>query len=167
MRCSQLGILKFGALVAFVTVFACGSAQARTPIGTEKKIGVGLGGGTMTSGITAKYYLNEKLQVQAVVGGSGWGIGFGADAIQDVAHLVDHEAGSLKLGVGGGLGLVMYSVGPFSATVAGVSGVVQVGWQFSSIPLEIVTDWRPTFFIGDYLGGLYLGGGSGAVRWYF
>ena len=136
-------------------------------IGTSKKIGIGLGGGTMTSGFTAKLYLSQKTAIQGVVGVSSWGTSVGVDFIKEFKPLWKPRFGQLIWGVGAGAGALLYNVGKDSATIIGVSGVIQLGWHFESVPIELITDWRPTFYIGDYIGGLSFNGGGGAIRWYF
>ena len=155
------------ALIAAAMVLSTAAPASAKVIGKDAKFGVGLGGGALTSGLTAKMYLSDSTAVQAVAGITGWGVSFGADFIKEFGSLFDHRLGTLKWGVGGGAGVVLYSVGTYSSTIIGISGVVQLSWHFKSFPLEIVTDWRPTYFIGDYIGGVYLGGGGGAIRYYF
>ena len=137
-------------------------------IGTSKKTGVGVGGGTATSGITGKMYLGPTTAIQGFVGLHGSnGTSLGVDYILEMPDLAAGSAGRVLWGAGAGAGVLLYSVGNNSATVIGVSGIVQLGWHFNAFPLEIIADWRPTFWIGDFFGGLNLGGGGGAIRWFF
>lgn len=155
------------AAAATMVLLATAPAFAADVIGNGKNFGVGGGGGRMTSGLTAKYYLSPTTAVQGVVGLGGWGTSVSADFIKEFPTLAEGSAGRLFWGAGVGAGAVMYNVGSNSATILGVSGVIQLGWHFASFPLELVSDWRPTFFIGDYIGGLWWGGGGGALRWFF
>lgn len=150
-----------------ILVFGLSATAYAGSIGKDSTFGIGLGGGTLTSGVTGKYYLGETTALQAVVGINGWGMSFGADFIKEFGALYTAPAGRLFWGAGAGGGVIMYSLGTQSAAIVGVSGVVQLGWHFNSFPIEVVSDWRPTFLVGDYIGGLYLGGGGGAVRWFF
>jgi hypothetical protein len=154
--------------VAAALALTLGAVAAQAQIGQAKRLGVGLGGGTLTSGLSGKYYLSPTSAVQAVVGSRfGWGLSAGADYIVEFPALAEGSAGRLFWGAGAGAGLVLYDAGGKSGAVIGVAGVIELGWHFKAFPLELVTDWRPTFFIGDALSGLWLGGGGGAVRWYF
>ena len=121
----------------------------------------------MASGLSAKLYLGESSAVQAAVGINGWGISMGADYVQSLGNLMDDDSGKLFWGVGGGASLVLYDVGIVSSTVIGFNAVVELGYHFKSFPLEIVIDYRPTFFLGDVIGGLDFTGAGGAIRWYF
>lgn len=154
-------------LVAVLAVCCLSSAAMATEIGKDAKIGIGLGGGSLTSGLSGKLYIGDSSAIQAVGGINGWGMSFGADYIKEFGTLYDHSAGKLFWGVGAGAGVILYDLVGASATIIGVSGIIEFGWHFKSFPLEIVSDWRPTFFIGDYIGGLYIGGGGGAIRWFF
>jgi hypothetical protein len=154
-------------LLALATVPMLATTASASDIGGEERFGIGLGGGTLSNGLTAKYYLDESSAVQAVLGISGWGFSLGADYVFEFDPVYKHKSGELFWGVGGGAGAVFYDVGIDSATVFGVSAVIELGWHFKSIPLEIVTDWRPTYFVGDFIGGFYVGGGGGAIRWFF
>jgi hypothetical protein len=133
------------------------------------RLGLGLGGGTIAAGGTAKVYLGGRSAFQAVVGASRWGLSLGADFIQEFRPLAQTPAGDLFAGVGAGAGVVMYRDALDQATVIGISAVLELGWHFNRVPLELILDWRPTFFLGDFagLGGFFGGGGGGAIRWFF
>ncbi len=133
-----------------------------------KKLGLGFGGGTIANGLTAKYYIGEDAAVQLMLGQRfSYGISVGVDYVMEFKPLAQGGAGRLFWGAGVGAGLLLYDVGSHDANIIGVSGIVELGWHFKALPLEVVVDWRPTFFIGDYLGGLWLRGGGGAIRWFF
>jgi hypothetical protein len=141
---------------------AASPAQAGT-IGTTKVTGLGLGGGTFSSGVTVKHYLREGLAVQGVAG-FGYGATLGADVVKEFAPLVDVPEGQLVWGLGGGAAIVSYG----HAGLLGIAGVAELAWHFEDVPVEIVLDWRPVFVSGDAsisgIGGI---GGAGAVRYYF
>lgn len=137
-------------------------------IGKSKKLGVGVGGGTHVSGVTAKKYLSETTAVQAFAGNlQGAGLSVGADYIMEMPDLAAWAPGRLFWGVGAGAGLVLYSINNNSGISVGISGVLQLGWHFNEFPLELITDWRPTFYVGDFLAGGHFNGGGGAIRWFF
>jgi hypothetical protein len=156
-------------LLAVLAVPAMAQETGASKVGTTSKFGVGLGGGTMTSGLSAKYYLTEKSAVQATVGLNGWGTSADLDYVMEFKPLFNHEAGHLFWGAGAGVGAYMYTAWAGATyTEFSVSGIVELGWHFSQFPVEVVTDWRPTFVTGDLgYGGLYLAGSGGAIRYYF
>ena len=162
-------MLKTAQLVVITALILAFTAPALADsIGKEKKLGIGLGGGTSTSGLTFKYYLAPTTAVQAFAGVHGaWGTSVGADYILEMGDLISASSWRLYWGGGAGAGLLMYSVGNSQAAIIGVSGVLQLAFHLRRFPVEIVTDWRPTFWIGDFIGGLNLSGGGGALRWYF
>jgi hypothetical protein len=93
------------------------------------------------------------------------GITLGVDFIQEMGSLVEvPNAGRLFWGIGAGGGMVMAG----SASAIGVSGVFELGWHFESYPIELTSDWRPTYYLGNaFLSGLYSGYGGGAIRYFF
>lgn len=153
------------ALLLCTTAFA-GEASAAV-IGTERKLGAGLGGGSLVSGVTGKYYLGDTSAVQAFAGVGGFGASVGADYVMEFKPLWEPPFGRLFWGAGGGVSALFYSFLGNSSTVIGISGVVELGFHFNAFPVELISDWRPGFYIGDYFGGVHLGYGGGAVRWYF
>lgn len=142
-------------------------------IGKELKIGVGIGGGTLTSGLSGKYYIGKifgkNSAVQAVVGANGWGFGLGADFVMDAGMVFDDASGKVLWGFGGGASMIQYNVLGEQLNYIGVNGLIQGAYHVKDFPIEIVLDYRPTFFLGNAGGisGLYLFGGAGAVRYYF
>ncbi len=165
-RPSSLRTLLLRLLVLGCLLFAL-PASADT-IGSGKRLGIGLGGGTSTSGLTVKYYVANHQAIQAFAGlHRGYGNSIGVDYILEFNDLAKGSPGRLYWGAGAGAGLLLYSYGKDSASIIGISGVVQLGWHFNAFPLEIIADWRPTFWIGDYYGGINLSGGGGAIRWFF
>ena len=131
------------------------------------KLGVGLGSGTTTSAITAKKYFEPNIAVQAFVGTRGTTslhtFSLGADALFEFT-LREADIGRFFYGYGAGLGLFSYNGLGFSSI--GFSGVGELGLHFSSIPLEIIIDIRPSISLGDFAGISLFSGGS-ALRWYF
>jgi len=131
------------------------------------KLGVGFGSGTTTSAFTAKKYFEPNIALQAFIGTRGatslHTFSLGADALFEFT-LREADIGRFFYGYGAGMGIFSYSGLGFSSI--GFSGVGEFGIHFSSIPLEIIIDVRPSLFLGDFAGISLLSGGS-AVRWYF
>lgn len=152
--------------IALVTLMAPGIASAGGKIGGGS-FGLGLGGGTMVSGLSAKYYMGNSSAIQAVIGGSGWGFGASVDYAQDIVTLARTSWGKFNLYAGAGGAFHAYNVGADQSAVFGAAGIVGLNLHFTEIPLELATEWRPAYTFGDYVGGLYLGGAGGGIRWYF
>ena len=141
---------------------AASPAHAGT-IGTTKVTGLGLGGGTFSSGVTVKHYLREGLAVQGVAG-FGYGATLGADVVKEFAPLVEAPEGQLVWGLGGGAAFVNYG----NAGLLAISGVAELAWHFEDVPVELVVDWRPVFINNiDAFSGRRYGDAAGAVRYYF
>lgn len=149
-----------------------GSANTTNAIGPGR-IGLGLGRGTLASGLTGKFYLSDRSALQAHAGytnGWGWsncsggrgrydydcrsfyGFGLNVDYLGTFAHLVSGSAGRLSASAGGGGALS--SGGPYGSGLFAANGVVELGWHFSEVPIELAADWRP--FIGFGSGGMFL-----------
>ena len=145
-------------------------AQAADTIGSTQKFGVGLGGGSLANGITAKLYIHPTAALQGVLGqygsyGTNSGFSMSADFIREIGSLAEVEnVGRLFWSVGAGVGIVISG----DTQTFGASGVMEFGWHFERFPLEVTTDWRPTFYLGDgHMGGLYFRYGGGAIRYFF
>jgi hypothetical protein len=157
-------------LLVFPLVFTpsarAGEVAFVDPIGRDRRIGVGVGGGTMSAGITGKYYLNAHSAVQGFVSGAGYGASIGADYVYE-KPIESYAPGRLFWGVGAGAGTWFYRYQGIQDNLLAVSGIGQVGWHFREVPLEFIIDARPTFFTGDYtMSGLTVGTG-GAARFFF
>jgi hypothetical protein len=130
------------------------------------RIGVGVGGGTLANGLSAKFYVAPRTALQAVLGLSHWGLSFSGDFIKEFRPFVRTPVGDMFAGVGVGAGLVRYRDFNDEADVVGISGILELGWHFNEVPLELILDWRPTYYFGDFIGGFFFGGGGGAIRWF-
>jgi len=168
------------AFLALLLVPATGTAQGK---GTGGNFGLGLGKGTLASGITGKYYMSADTALQGHLGytpGWGWGrcergpydydcrgyYGFGLniDYMYTFSNLVEGGAG--RLFASGGGGGAISSSGPFGGGAIAVNGVLELGFHFNEVPIELVADWRPFFaFGGAPLPGFFDFGFS--ARFYF
>ncbi|GEM_PF-2474940 len=156
------------------TAFAQGDFESSGQIGQGKNIGVGLGGGSIVSGLTLKGYFSDQVAGQLFIGGGaygGFGFGVDGDIVFEFATIAEAEnAGRLFLGAGGGAGFVFNRF--FSA--GSVNALFEMGWHFYDVPIELVIDYRPTFYFGGFnaagfggFGGFVPWGFSGAFRFYF
>ncbi len=175
-------VLVFLAAVCALLLAAptlAGAQMNTEPVGEGADLGIGLGSGAYTSGITGKAYLDEQTALQLFVGGLGsygrYGCGFACgfaisgDYVGEFSDLLEEvEAGKLFLGAGGGG--FYYN---FAGAGFGVNGVFEIGWHFRQVPVELILDIRPIlgFDTGDFRGfddELFFDiDGGGAVRYYF
>ncbi len=129
-----------------------GAAHATTNLlAKEHRFGLGLGGGSLASGATAKTFLAEVLSVQATVG--VWperGIAACADLLFEGPQAGQFAGIGVNWYAGAG-GAAMVGVG--AGLAFGVSGVVGASAQLASFPLEVTFEYRPTFVISDAGGG--------------
>ncbi|MSQ84532.1 MAG: hypothetical protein EXR77_16910 [Myxococcales bacterium] len=153
-------ILTVVSLTLAVNAAPC--AVLAQEIAATRKIGVGIGSGTIGDlGLTAKYYVASTMAVQAFVGRyKVRELAISVDAVVEPVEITKILGG--RLWAGGGAGVVTW--GSAGSRHIGLSAVVQSGYHFSRAPVELVLDWRPYY---DLDGDLELGALSGAVRWYF
>ena len=137
------------------------------PYAHAGKFGLGLGGSSLSSGLSAKYFVTDKVALQGTLGTWFGGLSVGADVLWEMPVIVKAAAGALNWNIGGGAGLELFNGLYGSATALGVSGVAGLAWQFRVFPVEVTAELRPTYIAGnEFYGGFYFGGG-GAVRYYF
>ncbi len=161
--------MKHTLIALFVALFV---AAAVTPahaveIGTDRKLGVGVGAGNFSNSFTAKWWLGRRAAVQAFAGLSAWGISINADYVVNMGTFLNRPFGKLFWGIGGGVGAVKYALSGNAASLITMCGVGQVGFHFKRFPLELIADFRPTYIVGDFIGGFRPGYGGAAARWYF
>ena len=124
--------------------------------GQKHQFGIGIGGGTFSSGLSGKYNMAKGTALQGILGARGaYGFSLGLDFIvnmpPDLLKNRDVEL-SWYAGAGG-------SIWHYSHTAAGhdyswntiaVSGVVGLSLMLQKVPLEFSLEWRPSFYIsGD------------------
>ncbi len=167
-----LSILMFSASPAFAR-----SPFSGKPIKKAGNFGVGVGAGTLATGLSMKYFLSDSTSVQGNVGfwrgcfGCGRFRGnFYSDAL---ALSVDFllERGPLggdsqfsvdwEIGAGGGLGF-----NDNANLGLGVSGVLGLQLNIHAIPIDLVIEFRPGIIIVPDV-YLNLVDFTGHVRYYF
>ena len=170
-------------LVSLFCLFAM-PAFAKTGLGAPRAIkkggnlGIGVGAGTLATGLSLKYFLSDDTSIQANAG--FWRGCFGCSSRyrsnyyrEAVAISVDFllERGPIvgdnqlsldwEIGAGGGLGF-----GDNGGLGLGVAGVAGLQLNIHALPIDIVVEFRPTivivpdvyFNIVDF---------TGHVRYYF
>jgi hypothetical protein len=133
------------------------------------KLGLGIGGGTGPSGISAKYTLDDAFSLQGVVGPwseyfeDGDTLGISIDALVEMPAL--HEEEDFELGWALGAGPAL---GVGDRFWAGIAGVVGLEFNIRVIPLEVTLEWRPHLLLASPFGTEFdpveFGG---HIRWWF
>lgn len=132
-------------LLAAVLGLTLSTTAAAAPHRAGGYTGIGLGGGTSTSGISAKHFLNDRNAVQGVVGAwGGWSgtLGLSGDYLYEMPPLATGEALTVAWNVGPGVGLGLI---PQTDQVA-LAGNAVVGLELAVVPfpMDVVLEYRPT-----------------------
>jgi len=140
----KYSIITLAALAALTTWSS--SAAAEKP-GT---LGIGLGAGTLSNGLSGKYYMSSYA-LQANVGTfgnssdrfGGNGFAVSVDALLEPGSLFSNDILSIdwNIGLGAGLGL------NDSITSIAVAGVAGLEFNFKPIPIDLVLEYRPTLLV--------------------
>lgn len=157
-----------------IFVLCSGPALAFDAVPREPgKLGLGIGGGTRTSGLSAKYTVDTAFSVQGVVGvdPARWGnrggtLAVSADALVEMPALYQNDDIEIAWAIG---------AGPYLAVGddfwLGASGVLGIEFNIQPIPLEFTLEYRPTLELigprGDNASGFYPFGFGGHLRWWF
>lgn len=146
-------------------VAAPGLASATTNLlQKDHTLGVGLGGGAFTSGISAKAFLGETVSAQATVG-RWWGYGLAAnvDGLLEMPQFFNQFGVGINWYIGAGAGVVLAN-----SPALGVNAVIGASAQLEQFPLELTAEFRPTYFIGGEAWNYFSWStGGGALRYYF
>lgn len=140
---------KFSVLSALFLMSS--AALAAVPAGSVAApghLGVGVGGGTAVSGISAKYYLADAFAVQGVAGGAGYAradygsssLGLSGDLLWEMPVIATVD-GAFDVAWSAGVGGWAWVGDP---TWLGASGVLGMELRFIPIPLDFVVEYRPS-----------------------
>ncbi len=145
---------------------------ARSSVRTAGSLGLGLGAGTSTGGISGKYWLDEGMAVQAVIGAGygqvsdrgGWssGLGLSGDLLFEGPSFAVVDDVEFGWSIGPGLGL-WANDDYFALAAAGVAGLELGVLVF---PLDLVVEYRPRVLIVPDVGFDWVNF-SAHVRYYF
>lgn len=167
MPTSILQRLSLG-LAALLLCIGASFAVAQDAHAQEHRIGIGAMFGSPT-GVTFQYGLNEKMHLDVAIGGGFFRGGHFYSHVQMLwkLPLVNVEAGTLTLNIGGGIQAAAHMHGRHLVVRSGRSwgndawlgrrwgrtdgwfGVrvpVGVGWKFSKIPLDIFMEFGPGMY---------------------
>jgi hypothetical protein len=145
---------------------------ARSSVRTAGSLGLGLGAGTSTGGISGKYWADESMAFQAVIGAGygqvsdrgGWssGIGLSGDLLFEGPSFAVVDDVEFGWSVGPGLGL-WANDDYFALAAAGVAGLELALLVF---PLDFVVEYRPRMLVVPSVGFDWVNF-SAHVRYYF
>ncbi len=135
----------FRPLLATVLGLTLSTAAAAAPHRNAGYTGLGLGGGTATSGLSAKHFINSRNAVQGVVGAwGGWEgtLGLSGDYLYEMPPLATEQGLTVAWNVGPGVGLGLI---PQTDQVA-LAGNAVLGLELAVVPfpMDIVLEYRPT-----------------------
>ncbi|MEZ4459594.1 MAG: hypothetical protein R3E66_07650 [bacterium] len=165
-------------LLAADSAFAEGWKGGMT-IRSAGNVGVGLGAGTLASGLSLKYFADSNFAIQGNVGwwrsrwwgcdnrrcyGGGDALAVSADAIFEQPVFAGNGSVDLawNFGLGGGLGLSDYNnnIGAAAAGILGLEVLINV------IPIDIVLEFRPNILVVPDV-AFDLVDFTGHIRFYF
>ena len=151
-------------VTAFGAVVSSGPSTHAEPIRSPGRFGLGLGSGTLTNGLSAKYFMSREDALQFNLGEFGghgfrhrWhrfdGVGVGIDYLREMPDIVRAgRAFDLAWNFGGGLGLGFddHDDTDHDDVAFALAFVLGLEFNFIPIPLDIVLEWRPSLlFIPD------------------
>jgi hypothetical protein len=133
------------------------------------KFGLGLGGGTRTSGLSGKYTFTKEFSLQGLVGtdsrrayGGDGTLAMALSALVEMPALHEDDDIEVAWCVG---------AGPFMAVGdqfwLGAHAVIGLELNLRVIPLEFTIEYRPSFEIVGPDNGLELVDFGGHLRWWF
>lgn len=152
-------------LVALVTTLAWAAPAHADKPGT---FGIGLGAGTVSNGLSGKYYMGSfALQANLGLFGAGAdrfgnnGFAFSVDGLLEQNALFKNGVVSIdwNLGLGAGLGA------SDNAFVLAAAGVLGLEFNFIPVPIDFVVEYRPTLVITEL--DLNVIDFTGHLRYYF
>lgn len=127
------------------------------PVRRQGNLALGLGGGTSTAGLSAKYFLRDALSLQGVLGagygtgrwsdgpGGGWdsGLGVGADLLFELPAFYETPEVELAGAVGPGVGLWLTD----DRAALAASGAAGFEVNVSAVPIDLVVEYRPRLLV--------------------
>jgi len=169
--------------VATIGVASIDSTSHADNIRTAGRFGLGLGSGTLTNGLSAKYFMAQNHALQFHLGAYGhgkfkdrWGhvegFGFGMNYLFEMPTIV--RAGrafdlAWNIGVGAGVGFRDgrdHKDHHDDGTAIAIAGVLGLEFNFIPIPIDIVLEWRPSILLIHHFGGNLIDF-TAQIRYYF
>lgn len=149
-----------GALLATAPLVA---RATYNPLSEGHRVGVGVGGGPAgLTGATAKMFLKPEVSAQAMVGQWwGRGVALGVDGLIEMPQFSARGPVTANWFVGAGAAVFVSS-----GLGLGVSAVLGASVQAKAAPIELVAEYRPSFFLRD-AGHWSWNNWGGAIRYYF
>lgn len=156
--------------LALITLGLAHDAHAADVIRESGRFGIGLGGGTYTSGLSMKYFTSGSTSLQFTVGAYGYanrnlntGIAVIPDFLVEMPTFFDTDGISLawSLGVGVPVGVS----GSGNSLLLAATPVAGFEFLIEPVPFDIVLEYRPVVQISPYTGFDFVTF-SGHIRFY-
>jgi len=162
--------MTFTRRLVLALLMTCAStlASASEPVRSAGHFGLGIGSGTLSNGIDAKYFLDRGSSLQFNLGelsGHGWrhrwhhfddGVGFGVDYLLEMPDITRAgRAFDLGWSIGGGLALGFgedWDDHHDGRDDTGFAAAFVLGLELNFIPapFDVVIEWRPSLlFVPD------------------
>lgn len=113
---------------------------------------VGLGFGTLLTGLSGKYFVTQQLAVQGLVGAlmrPGGGLSLGVDGLYELGPLLKAEHFQLNGNMGFGAALLQGDYYGYPYGLVNLGAVAGIAFQFQGFPLESLLQIRPGLNLGD------------------
>lgn len=152
------------ALLALALTSIASTASAGAPIRQGGNFGIGLGGGTVNSGLSLKYFTTSSQSLQGTIGFNLRAdyIGATVDYLFEMPTLVSSSVVDIGWAIGPGVGIGVSD----NFFLAAVSAAPGLEFNFNPIPIDLVLEWRPTVVIVPDV-DFDLIGFTGHIRFYF
>ena len=145
------------------------------PFREPRRFGLGLGAGTSTAGLSAKYFFSERLALQGVIG-AGYGAGYssgpggdwddgaalGADLLFEMPAFFQDEGIELAWALGPGAAVW---IGDDWAALA-VSGALGFECNITAAPIDLIVEYRPRLLLAPDVDTDFVNF-TGHIRYYF
>jgi len=143
-----------------------------SPFAQKGRFGVGLVAGSPASGLSARYYLTDRIAAQVLLGKlSGYnGFSVGGNVLYEMPMLWQNADAVLTWNVGAGANWGKYEYYGYDIRVGFVSGNIGLGLELKRRPVEVILSLRPGYLFAEAdlvgsIGGASMGGEFGV--WYF
>jgi hypothetical protein len=151
-------------LATSCTIAATAPAEARD-VRTPGHFGLGIGSGTISNGLSAKYFMSKQHALQFNLGSYGgagfnnrWkridGLGFGADYLFEMPAITRvGQAFELAWNLGAGIGLGFRDRDDkYDGLAVAVAFIAGLEFNFIPAPFDLVLEWRPSILVAPAVG---------------
>ena len=168
-------------LKSLLFLFILGGIGLTTAQAQNYDKAVGLRYTDFGAGLTGKMFVNETAAIEVILSYRSYGSYssyssslLGVMGLYEIHKDLDNVLDGLQWYYGGGAYFSNYSYKydsdffeDYNHTTIGIVGVLGLEYKFEDLPITLSTDWLPSFGIGDWNDGLYIGNGGGSIRYTF